>query len=86
METAPYPERECESVRAYNGKHWGKAWRIVGMTWQGSAYCDDCAGEWPTYEHDLIEGPEPVFASDDTDGLSCDECHRAIGSWVGGGL
>lgn len=81
MIEAPYPERDCESVGQYNARHGWKAWAIVGMTWQGSAYCADCAREWPTYEHDLVEGPVPVFASDDSDGMACDACHRALGVW-----
>lgn len=82
MIAAPYPERDCESVGEYNARHVGKAWSIVAMTWQGSAYCADCAGGWPTYEHDLWEGPAPVFASDDCEGMVCDECLSAVGPRV----
>jgi len=76
--SAPYPQNDCETVAEYNRKHVGKAWTIVGMTWQGSAYCRRCVAEWPTYEHDLVEGPTPVFASDEYDELVCDTCHEYL--------
>lgn len=76
--SAPYPQKDCETVREYNARHIGKAWTIVGMTWQGSAYCRDCVAEWPTYEHDMIESPMPIFSSDDYDGLTCDTCHEYL--------
>ena len=77
---APFPQKDCESVRGYNRRHYGKAWSIVGMTWQGAAYCvkSTCAGEWPTYENDLIESPAPIFSSDEYDGMVCDHCHEHI--------
>ena len=76
MMIAPYPQTDCESVSEYNNKHHGKAWRIVGMTWQGDVYCTrpSCTGEWPTYENDLVEGPRPVFASDEYEEMTCGEC------------
>lgn len=74
MITAPFPQNDCESVGEYNRKHLGKAWRIVAMTWQGEAYCADCVADWPTYENDLVDGPTPVFASDDYSGLVCGDC------------
>lgn len=69
---------ESETVGQYNARHWGKAWRIVAMTWEGSAYCADCAHEWPTYEDTLEESPIPVFASDERFGDPCDECGAII--------
>lgn len=76
MITAPYPQKDCETVGEYNSRHWGKAWRIVGMTWQSEAYCCDCVRDWPTYEHDLIESPVPVFASDEYGDMTCDVCNN----------
>jgi hypothetical protein len=71
---APFPEKESESVREYNSRHIGKAWAIVAMQWQGETYCADCAGDWPTYENDLIESPHPVFSSDEYDEMTCGYC------------
>ena len=77
---APFPQKECPSVSEYNRHNYGKAWAIVGMTWQGSAYCvaAECSGDWPTYEDDLIESPMPIFASDEHEGMTCDHCHERI--------
>lgn len=76
MITAPYPQTDCESVAQYNARHVGKAWAIVGMTWQGDVYCtrETCAGTWPTYEEDVIESPHPVFSSDEYDDMVCGNC------------
>lgn len=76
MISAPYPENICESVSEYNRVHGGKAWAIVGMTWQGEAYCvrDSCAREWPTYENDLVESPYPIFGTDEYRELTCGNC------------
>lgn len=73
---APFPESECESVSEYNSRHIGKAWSIVAMTWNGSVYCTraTCAGDWPTYENDLVESPCPVFSSDERGDWCCDNC------------
>lgn len=70
------------TVGDYNSKNWGKAWAIVAMTWEGCAYCADCAHYWPTYEdiYDWAEDcPSPVFASDELYGDPCDNCHAIIG-------
>ena len=81
--SAPYPQYECESVREYNRKHYGNAWAIVGMVWQGCTYCLDCVGEWPTYEHDLVDSPSPVFRSDDYERMTCDNCTNYLHwKWV----
>ena len=80
MISAPYPvncESKSESVADYNRVHGGKAWAIVGMTWQGDVYCvrDSCAGTWPTYENDLpIDSPYPMFGTDDYRELTCGNC------------
>jgi hypothetical protein len=81
MIAAPYPQTDSETVAEYNRRHIGKAWSIVGMSWQGDIYCtrETCAGVWPTYEHDMIEGPRPVFASDEYDrDYPCGNCHGDI--------
>ena len=81
MIAAPYPQTDSETVAEYNRRHVGKAWVIVAMTWQGDIYCrrDTCAGSWPTYEHDMIDGPKPVFASDEiADDITCGACHGDI--------
>ena len=75
IDYAPFPQNDCESVREYNSKHIGKAWAIVGMTWQGDVFCSDCVGDWPTYENDLIESPTPVFSSDEHDTFVCGSCY-----------
>jgi len=72
--SAPYPQYPCESVNEYNRKHGGKAWSIVGMAWEGSSYCLACVGEWPTYEHDMVDSPKPFFASDEYEDMTCDNC------------
>ena len=74
MVTAPYPQNDCETVGEYNRRHGHKAWAIVGMTWQGEAFCRGCVRDWPTYENDLVDGPRPVFGSDEYDGMVCDGC------------
>ena len=81
MISAPYPQTDCESVREYNAKHVGKAWRIVAMTWQGDIYCtrETCAGTWPTYEGDLVESPYPVFSSDEYEEMACGNCGGDLG-------
>jgi len=78
MISAPYPQNNCETVAEYNRKHIGKAWTIMGMTWQGSAYCRDCVGDWPTYENDLVESPHPLFMSDDYNSHVCDSCLKHL--------
>lgn len=69
---------EVQTVREYNAVHVGKAWRIVAMTINGAAYCADCSGSWPLEETLNDDAPMPVFASDDTDGITCDACHGAV--------
>ena len=78
MISAPYPQHDCETIAEYNRKHIGKAWSIVGMTWQGGAYCRDCVSGWPTYENDLIESPNPIFSSDEFEELVCDSCQNFL--------
>jgi hypothetical protein len=67
----------CETVAQYNMKHGEKAWGIVGMTWEGKAYCvrASCARNWSTYEHDLTDSPKPIFGTDDYRDMSCDNCN-----------
>lgn len=40
-----------------------KAWHIIGYTWNGAAYCPDCAPDEHT-ENKYEETPQPVFAVD----------------------
>jgi hypothetical protein len=73
---------DSETVGDYNSRHWGKAWSIVAMTWEGCAYCLECAYYWPTFEDVYGRGeecPMPVFASDELFGDPCDNCHAVIG-------
>ena len=78
MMNAPYPQNDCETVAEYNRKHGHKAWAIMGLTWQGEAFCRSCVADWPTYENDLVESPAPVFMSDDYNTLVCDLCHKHL--------
>jgi hypothetical protein len=74
----PAAQHTCETVSEYNSYAAGKAWAIVGMTYEGNAYCLDCVKDWPTYENDDIEGPMPVFSSDEYEHMTCDLCHDGI--------
>lgn len=79
MIAAPFPEKDCDTVGEYNRtRGTNKAWTIVGMTWQGEAFCRDCVHDWPTYENDLVDGPKPVFGSDDYEDMVCGECRRHL--------
>jgi hypothetical protein len=74
----PEPQYIGQTVDEYNSSAYGKAWAIVAMTWRGAAYCLDCICDWPTYEHDDIESPMPVFSSDEYEDMTCDSCHDGI--------
>jgi hypothetical protein len=74
----PQAQKPSQTVTEYNSISYGKAWAIIGMTWEGKAYCLDCVCNWPTYENDDISGPIPVFSSDDYENMSCDSCRNAI--------
>jgi hypothetical protein len=78
--SAPLPSVPGETVGQYNSRHYGRAWQIIAMTWDGAAYCADCAYDWPTweYDHDWVECPVPVFASDELYGDPCDACLEAL--------
>ena len=52
-----------------------KAWEVVGVTFNGSAYCPAHAPQFYTYHQDA---PAPVFVSDDYAGMTCDECGEAL--------
>jgi hypothetical protein len=52
-----------------------KAWEVVGSTFDGSAYCPEHTPNDITRAGDM---PAPVFVSDDTAGMTCDECGEAL--------
>jgi hypothetical protein len=51
------------------------AWEVVGVTFDGSAYCPEHTPNDITRAGDM---PAPVFASDDYAGMTCDECGEAL--------
>lgn len=72
--------------------YYPKAWAIVGYTYNGAAWCADCAHnegikEWADRPADVWavmpakfgDQPRPVFVSDLSDELlSCDSCRELI--------
>ena len=81
MNTVTVVETDSGTVGEYNRTAYGKAWAIVGMTWEGAGYCAACAYFWPTYEDAWGRGeecPMPVFGSDSF-GDPCDSCGEIIG-------
>lgn len=64
-----------------------KAWTIIGYTWNGAAYCPDCAPD-PEAVNQHGDTPAPIFASDEhylidpTTGehtpYPCDTCHAEL--------
>lgn len=58
-----------ETVEQYNFKHFGKAWALRGMTFpNGSVACSWCVAQLG------VSDGNPVFRSDDADGMTCDRC------------
>lgn len=53
-----------------------KADYIVGVTLDGAFYCADCMANTPADPYPGPYGPTPVFATDDYDGMTCDDCFR----------
>lgn len=55
-----------------------KAWTVLGYTFNGSAYCRE---HMPTvrYAQTKRDIPQPIFASDEYYGMTCDICHEEIG-------
>jgi hypothetical protein len=51
----------------------GKAWDIVGWTYEGEAYCPDHRPEVCCSP----DAPQPVFASDEQD-FACRTCEKAL--------
>ena len=44
--------------------HTRKAWHVIGYTWNGSAYCPECAPD-PETVNKYGDTPAPVFVSDE---------------------
>jgi len=42
----------------------GKAWDVIGFTFNGEAYCDTCGADLPAVNQ-FGDEPQPVFASDE---------------------
>lgn len=80
--------RERDIVRTY----YPKVWAVVGYSYNGAAWCVDCAHaegiqEWADRPADVWavmpakfgDQPRPVFVSDLSDDLmSCDSCRELI--------
>ena len=54
-----------------------KAWEVIGYTFDGCAYCPQCADNLPT-RNEQGDSPTPVFLSDEFDGHTCDTCHEVM--------
>ena len=54
-----------------------RAWDVIAYTFNGSAYCPECAPS-PLTRNGSGESPYPVFVSDEFEDHSCDVCHEPI--------
>jgi hypothetical protein len=54
-----------------------KAWEVIAYTFNGCAYCPQCADNLPT-RNEQGDSPTPVFLSDEFDGHTCDTCYEVI--------
>jgi hypothetical protein len=53
----------------------GKAWEVIGRTLEGEVGCVPCVQYWSAGDVTLSR---PIFASDETRGMTCDLCGEAI--------
>jgi hypothetical protein len=63
---------EPETVGQYNTTHAGKAWAVIGVTFEMVTFCADCVHDDP------LAVWFPIFASDDYDGTACDHCRKVL--------
>jgi len=62
-------------IEEYNSTCYGKAWEIVGVTFEGAAYCVECSGKVARRDYvTFMREHVPVFASDEFADMSCDSC------------
>jgi hypothetical protein len=50
----------------------GKAWDVIGFTFNGEGYCDTCGADLPA-ANQFGDEPQPVFASDGFAAAVCDD-------------
>ena len=62
---------EPETVGQYNTTHAGKAWAVVGVTYEGAVFCANCVDDEP------LAIWHPIFATDDVE-TTCDQCSEAL--------
>ncbi len=60
-----------ETVGQYNTVHAGKAWAVIGVTYEGAVFCADCVYDEP------LAIWHPIFATDDVQ-TTCDQCLDAL--------
>ena len=60
------------TVEQYNTVNAGKAWAVIGVSYEGAVFCSECAHDEP------LAVWSPIFASDDYDGTACDHCRKVI--------
>lgn len=54
-----------------------KAWEVIGYTFDGCAYCPQCADNLPT-RNEQGDSPVPVFLGEYLGYSTCDTCYEVI--------